>query len=322
MEKSTTAVAEISDASQVGESRWRTDRRVLGYAVFVGVLSLVFLSPLIGLVRHALKEELHSHILLIPLVSLYLAGIQADSLPRKRWSSPLGAVLFALAAAAVYFGPQLAGVGGGWSHNDQLAQSTACYVLLLVAGGFSILGMPWMRLLAFSFAFLIFMIPLPDVLIEGLEAMLMRLSADLAGALFYLTGTPVHRAGQVIELPGMVLEVARECSGIRSTVVLFITSLLASYLFLKSSLHRGLLVALVIPLGILRNALRVLVIGLLCVHFGPEMIDSWIHHRGGPLFFGASLVPLFLMAALCRNREFKRAHAKNESDLALRDTYQ
>src|SRR6478752_14075 len=146
MEKSTTSVAEISEAPKAGESRWRTDRRVLGYAGFVGVLSLVFLSPLIALVRHALKEELHSHILLIPLVSLYLAGIQAGSLPRKRRSSPVGAVLFAISAAAVSFGPGLAGIGGGWSHNDQLAQSAACYVLLLVAGGFAILGMPWMRL--------------------------------------------------------------------------------------------------------------------------------------------------------------------------------
>lgn len=319
MEKLTTPAAETSDASKVVKSRWRTDRRVLGYAVFVAVLSLVFLFPLIGLVRHALKEELHSHILLIPLVSLYLAGIQAGSLPLKRRSSPLGAVLFAIAAGAVYFGPRLAGIGGDWSHNDQLAQSSACYVLLLGAGGFAILGMPWMRLLAFSFAFLIFMIPLPDVLIEGLEALLMRLSADLAGALFHLTGTPVYRDGQVIELPGMILEVARECSGIRSTLVLFIISLLASYLFLKSSVHRGLLVAMVIPLGILRNAFRVLVIGLLCVQFGPEMIHSWIHHRGGPLFFAASLVPLLLVAAFCRRRELKRAHAKNERDPALRD---
>ena len=319
MEKLTPSATEILDPSKVEVSRWRTDRRVVGYAVFVGVLSLVFLLPLISLVQHALKEELHSHILLIPLVSLYLAGIQAGSLPRKRRSSPLAAVLCAIAAAAVYFGPRLAGIGGDWSHNDQLSQSTACYVLLLVAGGFAILGMPWMRMLAFSFAFLIFMIPLPDVMIASLEALLMRLSADTAEALFYLTGTPVYRAGQVIELPGMVLKVARECSGIRSSLVLFITSLLASYLFLESSVHRGLLVALVIPLGILRNAFRVLVLGLLCVHFGPEMIDSWIHHQGGPLFFAASLVPLFLVAAWCRRRELKRSRAKIGSDPALRD---
>ena len=42
------------------------------------------------------------------------------------------------------------------------------------------------------------------------------------------------------------------------------------------------LVACVIPLGILRNALRIVVIGMLCMSQGPHMIDSWIHRRGGP----------------------------------------
>jgi exosortase/archaeosortase family protein len=107
----------------------------------------------------------------------------------------------------------------------------------------------------------------------------------------------------------MVLEVAPECSGIRSTLVLFITSLIASYLFLSSSWHRLTLVAMVIPLGIFRNALRVLVIGLLCVHIRPEMIDSWIHHHGGPLFFAVSLVPLLLVAAWLRHRETRAARA-------------
>jgi len=54
-------------------------------------------------------------------------------------------------------------------------------------------------------------------------------------------------------------------------------------------------VAFVIPLGILRNGFRILVIGMLCVFVGPHMIDSPIHHRGGPLFFALSLVPLFIL---------------------------
>jgi exosortase/archaeosortase family protein len=89
--------------------------------------------------------------------------------------------------------------------------------------------------------------------------------------------------------------------------VLFITSLLASYMFLRSAVHRTLLVVLVIPLGILRNAIRVLTIGLLCVHLGPEMIDSWIHHQGGPLFFAVSLVPLFAAAAWFRYLENRKS---------------
>ena len=65
--------------------------------------------------------------------------------------------------------------------------------------------------------------------------------------------------------------------------------------FSKSPWRRIVLVAFVIPLGIVRNGFRILVIGLLCVHVGPHMIDSVIHHRGGPLFFALSLVPLFLL---------------------------
>lgn len=41
-------------------------------------------------------------------------------------------------------------------------------------------------------------------------------------------------------------------------------------------------------------------IGLLCVHVGPQMIHSLIHRRGGPLFFVVSLVPLLLVLWLLR----------------------
>jgi exosortase C (VPDSG-CTERM-specific) len=302
------------EAVKTARGWWPEDRRTFVYAAFVAVLSLAFVSPLIALFRHAMAEELHSHILLIPLVSLYLAGLQRDRLPKERNASPLGWALCGLLAVAVYLVPKLAGGNVGWSLNDSLTQSTACYVLLLVAGGFAILGTTWMRVLGFSFGFLIFMIPMPDVMVTGFEEWLMRWSAWTAEILFHVSLTPVHRDGQLIELPGMALMVARECSGIRSTVVLFITSVLASYMFLRSPWHRGILVALVIPLGILRNGLRVLVIGLLCVHISPDMIDSWVHHRGGPLFFGISLVPLFLVAAWFRYRELKQERVAIGSD--------
>lgn len=309
-------VTNPNDESAVNAARgwWPEDRRTFVYAAFVALLSMAFVLPLVALFRHSMKEELHSHILLIPVVSLYLAGIQRAALPKGRQASPVGWVVFTLLAVTVYLVPRLAGWSDGWSLNDRLSQSTFCYVLLLVAGGFAILGKSWMRVLAFPFAFLVFMIPMPDAFVTGLEEMLMRVSAQVAEVFFVLSGTSVHRDGQVIELPGMVLRVARECSGIRSTVVLFITSVLASYMFLKSPWHRGILVALVIPLGILRNAFRVLVIGLLCVHISPEMIDSWVHHRGGPLFFGISLVPLFLIAAWFRFREIKHQPSKIGSD--------
>jgi exosortase C (VPDSG-CTERM-specific) len=301
---------ELKLAKGLGVRSWWSDRRLIGYFLSVAVLSLACSGPLVALVRYAMKEELHSHILLIPLVSVYLAGLKRDSLPRDRRGSVAGAVIgaliFAVAAAAVFFGPALAGAAP-LGHRDAMVQTAACYALLLVAGGFVFLGTSWMRQLIFPFALLVFMVPLPDIVVVGSENFLMRTSAEVAHWFFQWSGTPVFRNGQVMELPGMTLEVARNCSGIRSSLVLFITSLIASYMFLSSSWHRGILVAMVIPLGILRNAFRVLVIGLLCVHVRPEMIDSWIHHKGGPLFFAASLVPLFAVAAWFRHRERKAA---------------
>ena len=101
-------------------------------------------------------------------------------------------------------------------------------------------------------------------------------------------------AGLIFQLPNITIEVAQECSGIRSSWVLLMTSILAANLFLKTSWRRFALVAFVIPLAILRNGFRILVIGLLCVNIGPQMIHSVIHRRGGPLFFALSLIPLFL----------------------------
>jgi len=59
----------------------------------------------------------------------------------------------------------------------------------------------------------------------------------------------------------------------------------------------------VIPLAIARNGFRILVIGLLCVHIGPHMSDSFIHHRGGPIFFALSLIPLALLLFSLRRHD-------------------
>ena len=156
---------------------------------------------------------------------------------------------------------------------------------------------------AFPIAFLIFMVPLPDAAVNWLENASMLASAEAAALYFSLAGTPLVRTGTVFELQGIVIRVAQECSGIRSSWVLFIASLLASHVFLRTRWRRIVLVAFVIPLGILRNGFRILVIGLLCVHVGPHMINSVIHRRGGPFFFALSLVPLFLLVWWLRRQE-------------------
>jgi exosortase/archaeosortase family protein len=125
--------------------------------------------------------------------------------------------------------------------------------------------------------------------------------------LFSISGMTFHREGLVFELPGISLQVAQECSGIRSSLVLFITSLLAGHMFLKSPWRRTALTFFVIPLAIIRNGFRIVTIGWLCVRVDPAMIDSWIHRQGGPVFFALSLIPFFLLLFWLRRGEIGRA---------------
>jgi exosortase C (VPDSG-CTERM-specific) len=292
----------------------RNSSRFRMFVFFLIVISLVFLNPLQRLFFFAAGSEVHSHILLIPFVFAYLIHIRYEQLPVDSRRSIWGCITLlavGLSALALSFGsPQFSAQA---SPSNHLALTIFAFVCFVASGGFVFLGKQWMRSLVFPFAFLIFLVPLPNAAIDWLEKGSQIASADAADLLFTLSGTPILRDGMVFQLPGMVIQVAQECSGIRSSLVLFITSLVAAHLFLKSTWARIVLVAFVIPLGILRNGLRILVIGLLCVHYGPQMINSIIHRRGGPLFFALSLIPLFLLLLWLRKVDSKRSRERAPS---------
>ena len=271
-------------------------RRLILLAVFSAALAALFARPLWALARFSLANDLYSYIPLIPLVSLYLVWTE-----RRRMAAGFrparGAALAAALAGAALLGAGWWGGRAGWTPepNDHLALMTASVLLLFLAGCLLILGGGLVRAAAFQVSFLVFTIPLPTAVHHGIERFLQVASAYSAHLFFWLSFTPAYQEGTFFQLPGFRLEVAPECSGIHSTYMLFITSLLAAHLFLRSPWRRAILVLFVIPLALLRNGVRIFTIGELCVHISPQMIDSYIHRHGGPYFFALSLVPFFLL---------------------------
>ncbi|HEY5705643.1 MAG TPA: exosortase/archaeosortase family protein [Terrimicrobiaceae bacterium] len=282
-------------------------RRLIGFLAFAALLALIFVRPLMSLAKYAIGTDIHAHVVMIPFISAYLIYLQRKQLP-KDYVFSLGWVSILLVAglAALLVAGSVIKINPPISQSDYLSLITFSFVCLVSAGGFLFMGRKWMAAVAFPFAFLIFMVPLPDAVVAGLETASKLASAEAAALFFSISGTPVLRDGTIFQLPGIIIEVAQECSGIRSSWVLFITSLLASYLFLRSPWRRAALVLVVIPLAILRNGLRILVIGLLCVEIGPQMINSIVHHQGGPLFFALSLIPLFLLLWWLRKGEGRK----------------
>ena len=274
-----------------------------GFLAATIILAAYFSFPLYELLQLAFSDDLYSAIPLIPLVSLYLVWLKRENLPAILGSAVKPATAFFIAGVLSLAAYWIAARDTFGPIENYLAINLLAFLFFFVGICFLFLGELVVRAVAFPLALLIFTIPFPEPVRHAIEQFLQYGSAVCAGMFFYLSGTPFFRDELNFHLPGCVLQVAPECSGIHSTLVLAITSLLGAWLFLRSPWKRTALVLVVIPLALLRNGLRIFVIGRLCVAYGPQMLASPIHRHGGPLFFALSLVPFFLFLLFLRKTE-------------------
>jgi exosortase C (VPDSG-CTERM-specific) len=271
-----------------------------GLIITAALLLAGFCLPLVELTRFALGSELYSHAILIPFVSAWLVWQRrAELVTAGKRLHPLWA-LGLMVIGLVFLFAWLTAAGPDHPTGQQDALTLSTYALIFIfAGACSLfLNRSTMRAIAFPLGLLVFMAPFPHAVEAGLETLLQHGSAAVADVMFRIIGTPLFREGTVFHLPGFTMQVAPECSGIHSTLALFITSLVAGALLLRNPGSRATLALVVLPIALLRNGLRVTTIGELCVRISPDMIHSFIHTRGGPIFFVISLVPFSLILLL------------------------
>ncbi len=259
----------------------------------------VFALPLWELVRLSLKSELHSHLLLIPVVSWYVwrfldgKNVQAASQAAGQARIPAIVVMaeaLGLLATFYYFQWRAAKV---LPVTEYLWAGVLGYLLMLLGVALHTVGWEKLKQHQFAIWFLAFFIPLPLAVTDRMSIALQLGSAEVTDWMFQWSGLPVLREGLMFQLPRLMIRVAEECSGVRSTLVLFITSLIAGKMFLRTGWKRAALALATIPLGLLRNGARITVLGWLSVNVDPNVIHGPLHHQGGPIFFALSLVPLF-----------------------------
>ncbi len=269
-------------------------RRVRQFACFAVALAVAFTLPLANLARFAYDSDLFSYILLVPFISAYLIWRKRAQLAAHAESS-LALAGGALAVGLAALGWWLAGNTRSLLVEDRLCLQTIAFLCFLLAGAFYLLGRQALRPFTFPVAFLVLMAPFPTCLTNGLEIFLQHASAEAGALLFAVTGTTVSRHGLSFQLTGIIVEVAQECSGIHSTVVLFITSLLGGYLLLRSKVSRAVLALAVLPLAIVRNGFRIYTLAALASAVDPAIMQSPLHRQGGPIFFLMSLVPFLAL---------------------------
>ena len=142
----------------------------------------------------------------------------------------------------------------------------------------------------FPLLFLLFAIPVPLFLLDRFIYILQVGSTEVTQRLFDLTGTTYFRDGFTYQLANINIEVAKECSGIRSTLALIISCVVAGHLFLKSGWRQLILLVAILPITIFKNAVRILTLSLLAVYVDTRFItEGWLHHSGGIVFYIPSL---------------------------------
>lgn len=279
-------------------------RPFVGFCIAALIITAAFGSELFRLVRFALASDLYSHIPLVPAVTAFLIWQRRKETrgPGQR-AAALSLSLAVMAAGLLVARHTISRGTAPLAEETAFAIGVGAYLLLLVASGAWFLGAPLLRRAAFPIGFLVFMIPIPASWMSLVEIVLQHGSAAVAHLLFTISGTALFYDNLSFQLPGISLRVAPECSGIHSSLALLMVSLLAGHLFLRSPWKAALLTIAVFPLALLRNGFRIFVIGELCVHRGPHMIDSPIHRHGGPLFFVLSLIPFVLFLWLLMRSE-------------------
>jgi exosortase len=256
------------------------------WKITVIVLLLVWIySPiLLKLASQWWHDPNFSHGFFVPAFSLYVLWEQRArllTLPRRpTWT---GLVILGVALATL-----IVGVLGAELFLSRIS-------LLLVIAGLVVffLGWRYQRAVLFPWAFLILMIPIPNLLFNQITFPLQLLASKVAANVLPWLGVPVLREGNIIQLPAMPLEVAEACSGIRSLLSLGTLAIIYGYLAEKRTLGRVVLALASLPIAVAANSSRIVGTGLLVQYWNPDKAEGFFHGFSGWLIFVVSLVLLY-----------------------------
>lgn len=278
--------------------------------------------PLSSTFDLALHNDQFTHILLILPISAALifldwkSAAQATSGLRKIASVVLLATVLADTIVR-WSAPSL-------SSDLQLSLSMLALVVWWMASFALCFGDQAFRRALFSLCFLLWMVPFPDLVLNPIVAGLQQGSAVAAHLLFAAVRVPVEQRGVLLHIPGLTLEVARECSSMRSSAMLVVTSMVLAHLLLRSPWRRALVIMGAIPLSIAKNGLRIFVIAMLATRVDRSFLTGRLHRQGGVIFLLIALAAIFLLIWILRKGEEKtgrsedKSSARSESDPELR----
>jgi exosortase len=285
------------------------------FFLLTAISLLIWWSPLTSSLALAVRDSQYTHILLILPVSLsliYLEWNPAESVADQR--SNIGSILLAAAVAAT--------IAARFQvfplrQDEQLSLNMLALVVWWIGSFIVSFGTRAFQRALFPLCFLLWIVPIPEFVLNPIVRLLQEGSVASARFLFAAAGVPTAQDGTRITVPGLTIEVAAECSSIRSSLMLVVTTMVLAQMSLRSAWRKALVIAIAIPLSVAKNGLRIFVLAMLTTRVDRSFITGRLHHEGGIIYFLIALAAIILLIWIARLTERKsRSSATNSPELA------
>ncbi|MDY7011852.1 MAG: exosortase/archaeosortase family protein, partial [Planctomycetota bacterium] len=217
----------------------------------LGVLLVVMHFKLLDvMVRRWITDSNWTHGFIIPLFSLYLLYMRREELfqaRRKICFLGLALVLLAMAAEVV----AVLRIRNHWL--AQMSMVVMIIGLVLYLGGVSVIRVIWLPIL-----FLLFALPIPELLYSRVAVPLQNIAASGAVMILKVLGVEITSTASsldVISRSGVShgLTVAEACSGMRLLMAFCALGVAMAYLDYKPIWQRLILVAAAVPIAVFCN---------------------------------------------------------------------
>jgi exosortase B len=151
--------------------------------------------------------------------------------------------------------------------------------------------MPALKAMWFPLFFILFMIPLPGVLLDAVTLPMKMAVSYVAESVLFWVGYPIARAGVILQIGPYQLLVADACAGMHTLISLEALGLLYLNVVKHNSLFRNVTLAiLIVPISFTANVIRVMVLTLVTYHFGDEAGQGFVHGFAGMVLFIVALM--------------------------------
>lgn len=197
--------------------------------------------------------------------------------------------------------------------QDILIFEIGSFIWVLAAIALLMRGTAALKAQWFPLFFMLFMIPLPGVVVDTITMPMKMAVSYVAENILFWAGYPIARTGVILHIGQYKLLVADACAGLHTLLTLEALGLLYLNLVRHDSLFRNVTLAtLIIPISFTANVIRVMTLTLITYHFGDAAGQGFLHGFAGMVLFISALTIIILTDSLLQFALKKRTGFKGE----------